>query len=295
MSVPGPNKLLAPLLEAVGDGKEHRLLDVASGIADKLGLTEADRQELIPGRPISRLKHRLGWAKTMLKNFELVEYPSSGVLRITDQGKTVLSHHPKKINKTVLIQILGAGPVDDIDTEEDGDDTPEEQIQEAYSRLQNALATEILDKLKKCHPSFFERLVVKLLRAMGVGWGDDAGQTTGKAGDEGIDGVIDQDKLGLDVVCIQAKRWEGTVGRPIVQGFAGSLGGRHATKGVLITTGTISKEARDWVPAYPIRIVLIDGKKLAGYMIEHGIGVKTVTTYSVKALDSSFFDEAGEV
>ena len=290
-----PQQTNGSVAEAVGDGQEHRLLDVAPAIADTLGLTEADRQEMVPGRPVTRLNHRLGWAKTMLKKVGLVEYPSSGVLRITGQGKTVLSHYPDKINKTFLVQVLGAGHVVIDSGDDDGDDTPEEQLQDAYSRLRTTLAAEILEKLKKCPPDFFERLVVQLLQAMGYGWGDDAGQATGKPGDEGIDGVIDQDKLGLDVVCIQAKRWEGTVGGPIVRGFAGSVGGRHATKGVLITTGTISKDAREWACTSPIRIVLIDGKQLAELMIDHDIGVKTVSTYSVKKLDSGFFDDVGEV
>jgi restriction system protein len=168
--------------------------------------------------------------------------------------------------------------------------TPEEILEASYQNLRNDLSQELIDRVMQCSPRFFEKLVVDLLVAMGYGGSrKDAGQAIGQTGDGGVDGIIKEDRLGLDIVFIQAKRWESTVGRPVVQAFAGSLEGFRARKGVLLTTSTFTKDARDYVERIEKKIVLIDGEQLAQLMIDYGIGVTEVATYSVKKADLDYF------
>ncbi len=175
---------------------------------------------------------------------------------------------------------------------EDAQRTPFETLEVAYQDLRRALAQDVLDRVKRCSLKFFEKLVVDLLVAIGYGGSKkDAGQAVGRCGDDGVDGIIKEDKLGLDVVYIQAKRWEGTVGRPTVQEFAGSLEGHRARKGVLMTTSRFSQDAKDYVGRIEKKIVLIDGEQLAQLMIDHGIGVTEVVSYAVKRVDSDYFEE----
>ena len=170
--------------------------------------------------------------------------------------------------------------------------TPNDLVEAGYKSLRDALIEDIIEQVKRCSPQFFERLVVKLLVAMGYGGSlEDAGQVLGRSGDGGIDGTIKEDKLGLDVICIQAKRWEGTVGRPVVQAFAGSMEGFRARKGVLITTATFSKEAEDYITRIERKIVLVDGQRMAELMIAHNVGVTVMQTYEIKRVDSDFFAE----
>ncbi|MEZ4525936.1 MAG: restriction endonuclease [Desulfobacterales bacterium] len=170
--------------------------------------------------------------------------------------------------------------------------TPEEQLEDAYENIRESLATEILEQLKSVAPDFFERIIVEVIVKMGYGGTRrDAGQAVGKSGDGGIDGIIKEDRLGLDIIYLQAKRWQGTVGRPEIQKFAGALQGQRAKKGIFITTSDFSKEARDYAAMIENKIVLIDGKQLAQYMIDFNVGVTTVSTYEIKKLDSDYFTD----
>ncbi len=300
MAIPDYQDFMLPLLQAVADGNEYRIRDVTDQLADTLGVTQEERQQLLPSGQQSVVANRVAWAKTYLKKAGLLDNPRRGYVRISGEGCKALATHPTKIDNDFLtryasfIDFYGRPGV-----EEDGVSeppvaakTPDEVLESSYRELRAALADDILEQAKGCSPQFFERLVVELLVAMGYGGTlADAGQAIGKTGDGGIDGIIKEDLLGLDVVCIQAKRWESTVGRPVVQAFAGSMDGMRARKGVLITTSSFSKDAEEYVGRVERKIVLIDGTRLAQLMIDHDIGVTTARTYTVKRLDSDYFVE----
>lgn len=301
MPIPDYQDCMLPLLQALSDSKEHVVRDVTKALADRFGLTEAERSELLPSGQQSVIANRVAWAKTYLKKAGLISQPSRGIVRITDQGLAVLKQNPARIDNEFLRKYPPFTEFISRTTSEQPVEvrpyttTPEETLESSYLALRNALADELLDRLRVCSPQFFERLVVELLVAMGYGGSlTDAGQAVGRTGDGGIDGIIKEDKLGLDVVCIQAKRWEKTVGRPEVQGFAGSMEGFRARKGVLITTASFSKDAQEYVSRIERKIVLIDGIRLAELMIDHGIGVETAHTYVIKKVDLAYFgDEEG--
>jgi restriction system protein len=299
MSIPDFQSLMLPLLEVIGDGAEHSNRKVATVIAKKYALTDEDLHQMLPSGQNRVFTNRLAWAKAYLKKAGLLESPSRGSLRITPKGKEVLAKPPSKINIQYLKSFPSFnwhGPPKSTDqpdepSEADGR-TPEELLESSYATLKEKLADELLERVRVGSPQFFERLVVDLLVAMGYGGSRaDAGQAVGRAGDGGIDGIIKEDKLGLDVVCIQAKRWQATVGSPEVQKFAGSMEGFKARKGVLITTSSFSKDANDYVKKIERKIVLIDGIRLAELMIDHGIGVETAHTYVVNKLDQDYFVE----
>jgi restriction system protein len=253
---------------------------------------------MLPSGQQTVISNRVAWAKTYLKKAGLLANPVRGTVRITEEGKNTLAQKPAKIDNDFLRKYGSFSEfykkTTPVEAKEDHPDiavTPEESLELAYSILHDALADEILDKVKSCSPTFFEHLVVDLLVAMGYGGSlADAGQAIGKTGDGGIDGIIKEDKLGLDVVCIQAKRWEKNVGRPEVQAFAGSMEGMRAKKGVLITTASFSKEAEEYINRIERKIVLIYGRRLVELMIEHDIGVATAHSYVVKKLDFDYFD-----
>lgn len=248
--------------------------------------------------------HRVAWAKAHLKRAGLLDSPTRGTLQITPLGREVLARQPAKINLAFLKQFPhydwyrsavaeGRELSTEVEPESETGKTPEELLESSYQALRGQLADELLERLKKCSPAFFERLVVQLLVAMGYGGSlADAGHAIGRSGDEGIDGIIKEDKLGLDVICVQAKRWpENTVGRPAVQAFAGSMEGFRAKKGVFITTSSFSRDAQEYVNRTERKIVLIDGKQLAELMIDHNVGVNTGRTFALKRLDLDYFLE----
>jgi restriction system protein len=289
---------MLPLLEVLGDSQEHVVRDVTRVLVDRFGLTEAERNELLPSGQQTVIANRVAWAKTYLKKAGLISQPRRGVVRITESGLAVLKRKPARIDNEFLrgypsfTEFIGRTASEQPAEVRPDTATPEESLETSYMALRNALADDLLDRLKACSPQFFERLVVELLVAMGYGGSlADAGQAVGRTGDGGIDGIIKEDKLGLDVLCIQAKRWEKSVGRPEVQGFAGSMEGFRARKGVLITTASFSKEAQEYVNRIERKIVLIDGIRLAELMIDHGIGVETARTYVVKKVDLDYFSE----
>jgi len=301
MAVPGFQTWFLPLLTSVRDGQVHKIAELYVRLADEMGLSDEDRGQLLASGGQAIYVNRIAWARTYLKKAGLLDSPSKGLIKITDRGLSVLSKKPTSLTVKFLKQYpefvefhtykgdsgdSGGGGV--AVTEE----TPRDTLERVHRELNVQLASDVLEKVKKMPPPFFERLVVDLLLRMGYGGSrEDAGRTLGKSGDGGVDGVINEDRLGLDVVYIQAKRWEGTVGRPVVQAFAGSLEGVRARKGVLITTSNFSSDAQTYVQAIEKRIVLIDGQLLAKFMIQHNVGVAPEATYEVKRLDTDFFED----
>jgi len=306
MTIPGFEDLMLPLLQIAGDGQEHETVEAVERLAEEFNLTPEDRKALLPSGTQRRFNNRVGWARTYLVKARLLESTGRGRFRITGRGIGVLKNKPSQINTAFLRQfpefvefiqtsrssdrrkVRGSGASNEVSETE----TPEELLESSYEDLRQTLAQELLDRLKQCSPAFFEKLVVDLLIAMGYGGSRrDAGQAIGRSGDEGIDGIINEDKLGLDTIYIQAKRWDSAVGRPIVQGFAGSLEGQRARKGILITTSTFTADAKEYVKRIEKRIILIDGDQLAKLMIDHDVGVTVAATYRVKKLNQDYFDE----
>jgi restriction system protein len=303
MAIPDYQSLMLPLLQLASDQEEHTIAETVGSLAKEFKLTEQEQEEPLPSGSDTVFTNRVRWARTYLKKAALIDATGRGRFRISRRGLEVLKDKPRGIDNRFLSQfaefqdfkpsvqstIATAEPTK---VAEAG--TPQELLDASYQELRHALAQEVLDHLKTCSPRFFERVVVDLLVAMGYGGSrSDAGQAVGQTGDGGIDGIIKEDKLGLDAVYLQAKRWEGTVGRPVVQGFSGSLDGAKARKGVVITTSQFSQDARDYARHIEKRIVLIDGKELAQLMIDYGLGVAEVVTYAVKRLDADYFDESG--
>lgn len=303
MPVPDYQSLMLPLLEALADGLEHGLRDLREDIAGKLAIADADREELLPSRKQAVYDNRLGWAKTYLDKAGLLETARRGVYRLTERGRQVLTSRPSRIDVTYLSRFPefeefrrrpeqeGEPAVDEpkpVPTAA----TPQEAFDGAYQQLRRGLEGEVLAAVKAASFRFFERLVVELLVKMGYGGTlKDAGKAIGRSGDDGLDGVIKEDHLGLDAIYVQAKRWENKVGRPDVQAFAGSMEGVRGRKGVFITTSAFSSEAKEYVTRIERKIVLIDGSQLASLMIDFGVGVSTVNAYEVKRVDTDYFSE----
>jgi len=300
MAIPDFQSIMRPLLEHLADGHEHDRQETVDTLARHFKLTDEELAQLLPSGKQQTFVNRVAWAKSHMKGAGLIESPRRGVSRISPAGQTFLAAHVGPVNMNVLNQFpayqefrgnrnakpgkLKPPPVGN------GDLTPEEHIELGYEQHRAKLVSELLDKVKTSPPDFFERLVVELLVAMGYGGSRaDAGRAVGKSGDGGIDGIIKEDKLGLDTIYIQAKRWEGTVGRPEIQKFAGALQGVRARKGIFITSSGYSGEAEAYARNIDNKIVLIDGAELADLMIDYGIGVSSVQTYELKRLDSDYF------
>jgi restriction system protein len=304
MAIPDFQSVMLPLVKLLGDGQERTMREVTVLLAGSFHLTIPETEELLPSGQQSIFSNRVAWAKSHLKAAGLLDNPTRGRVRISDLGRSVLAESPPSINVRFLKRFPSycdfiAKSVPTQDAAVSGDATPVEErraplelIDAAYKSLRQATAEDLVSKLKVCSPSFFESVVVRLLVAMGYGGVAGHGTVTGKSGDGGIDGVIKQDKLGLDVVCIQAKRWDGPVGRPVVQGFVGSMDYTRARKGVILTTSNFTKDAVDFVERIEgKKVVLINGDQLADFMIDHGLGVTTTKTYEIKEVSNDFFDE----
>jgi restriction system protein len=301
MAIPDYQTIMLPLLRFLADKQEHSLRDIIETLADHFNLTEEEMRELLPSGQQSTFSNRVGWAKSYMKQAALLEPTGRGIFQITQRGLDVLAENPSKIDVKFLDRFeefrnfrKRRRPKGNGDDDGDGGDgkTPEEALESAYESLRNDLANELLEQVKKNPPRLFEKIVVELLVKMGYGGSlRDAGKAVGRSGDEGIDGIIKEDKLGLDVIYIQAKRWENTVSRPEIQKFAGALQGQRARKGIFITTSAFSKEARDYVSRIDTKIILIDGEQLAQLMIDHNVGVSSISTYEVKRIDSDYFTE----
>lgn len=307
MAVPDYQSVMLPLLRFAGekDG-ETSTGEAVEVLAKEFGLTDEDLKEMLPSGIQSTFVNRVGWASTYMKKAGLLEAIRRGYYRITPRGQELLKKQPKAINVKLLKQYPEFLEFQQLKGTRSGDResssratfdvttaTPSEVLETAYENLRDELADELLARLKKSSPSFFERVVVELLVKMGYGGSRaDAGKAIGKTGDGGIDGIIKEDKLGLDVVYIQAKRWENNpVGRPDVMQFAGALQAQRANKGIFITTSRFTDDARSYVSQIGSKIVLIDGEQLTSLMIEHDVGVSTVSMYPVKKIDTDYFDE----
>lgn len=307
MAVPGFQDFMLPLLQFVETQRVVTPSECYAAMADLFQLTPEQRDELLPSGRQALYKNRIAWATTHMVKAGLADRPARGQLRITDRGRQVLREKPHRIDLSYLSQFpeheefrkatttpssVTKHHIDpDADTKPD-DLSPTEMLDKSYQRLRKSLAQDLLDRIKAAPPAFFEQLVVDLLVSMGYGGShEDAGQAIGRSGDGGIDGIIKEDRLGLDFVYIQAKRWEGVVGRPQIQGFAGSLEGQRARKGVFITTSQFSSGARDYVSRIEKRIVLVDGEELAELMLDYDIGVSEVASYKVQRVDLDYFDE----
>jgi restriction system protein len=300
MPIPDFQSIMLPLLQRLADGNPHRLSEVREELADHFKLTEDERRELLPSGGSIIFHGRVGWARTYLRKAGLIDLPSRGTMQITQRGLEILREDHQRIGISVLKRYpefiefqtskreLSSIEVQNISK------PPDEVLDSAYEQVRTALGQELLARVQGLSWMDFERLVVQLLVRMGYGGSvKDAGRALTKGGDEGIDGTIKEDKLGLDIIYIQAKKWQtgNTVGRPEIQKFVGALAGQGAKKGIFITTSSFSKEAREYVPRNETKIVLIDGDELTQLMIDHDLGVTTQRTYAVKRIDSDFFGE----
>jgi restriction system protein len=306
MAVPTYDQLMLPLLRLAGAKLASDLPTAERRLAAEFALSEEDRQVMLPSGQQTALRNRTGWASFYLMKAGLLARPKRGYFEITSRGVDVLDSQPPSIDKAFLSKfpefrefISGAGGSGTVSSgkqsqgDADASATPDEALQGAYQQLRGELASELLARLLQVSPEFFEQAVVELLVAMGYGGSRrDAGERLGKSGDGGIDGIIKEDRLGLDVIYVQAKRWQGTVGRPEIQKFVGALHGQRARKGVFMTTSAFSPDARDYVSSIDVKVVLLDGVQIANLMIDAGVGVTPVATYVVKRLDSDYFEEA---
>lgn len=302
MPIPQFHKFMLPVLQILSDEKIRTMPEIKKETVLKMNLSQEDLTEMIPSGRKTRFDDRVEWAKTYLKKAGLVELPERGKVRITDAGKNTLNENLTDITLAYLAKFdgfsefrTGTGTdqkqiADTVDNELHS--TPEESLEFGYQEIRNKLADELLNTVKTCSPKFFEHLVIDLLVKMGYGGNlKDAGSVIGQSGDGGVDGIIKEDKLGLDAIYVQAKRWDSTVGRPVVQAFVGALHGKRAKKGIMITTGTFSSEAKDYVQNIDSKIVLIDGRELTELMIDNNLGVSIISTYEIKRIDSDYFVE----
>lgn len=301
--IPDYQSLMLPLLKLVADKIEHKYRDLIEKLAIEFNVTEEERKELLASGNQPIFDNRVGWAKTYLKKAGLLDSPKRALFVITPLGIETLKKNPDKIDAKYLrqfpsfLEFQTASKNDaeeQVSNEESSARTPEENLDNAYQNIRKSLALELLNKVVELSPAFFERLVVELLVKMGYGGSiKDAGKAMGKSGDEGIDGTIKEDKLGLDIIYIQAKRWKpgNVVGRPELQKFVGALAGQGAKKGIFITTSNFSKEALEYTPRNETKIVLIDGELLAQLMIDYNLGCTTQQVYELKKIDNDYFGE----
>ena len=303
--IPDYQALMLPVLKSLRPGKDLKKQTLIEQLAAEFQLTGEERAQMLPSGAQRTFDNRVGWAVTYLKKAGLVDSPQRAVFRVTDRGSNALASGPARIDLAYLEQFQefrafkGKSPGDTVTPGPTPDSqqpppTPEEQLRQAHQQITSALADDLLDRVKRCSPGFFERLVVQLLVRLGYGGTEaDAARAVGRTGDGGIDGTIKQDTLGLDFVHIQAKRYDSTtVGRPAIQQFAGALLGKNATKGVFITTSAFTADATSYAASIsPQKVILIDGDQLTRLMIRTGVGVATADTFELKRVDSDYFDE----
>lgn len=303
--IPDYQSLMLPLLKLVSDRQEHKYRDLIESLAVEFKISEDERKELLASGNQAVFDNRVGWAKTYLKKAGLLDSPKRATFIITQTGIDTLNKKPSRVDAKYLRQFpafiefqnasrSGNEIEDDISAVTLNEQTPEESLDIAYQRIRKSLAAELLNKVIELSPAFFERLVVELLVKMGYGGSiKDAGKAMGKSGDEGIDGTIKEDKLGLDIIYIQAKRWKpgNVVGRPEIQKFVGALAGQGAKKGIFITTSNFTKDALEYTPRNETKIVLIDGEQLTQLMIDYNLGCTTQQVYEIKKIDGDYFGE----
>ncbi len=304
--MPDFQSMMAPLLEELASGATLSTGELRAVLAARFALSAEDLGERLPSGRQATFDNRVGWATTYLKHTGLLERPARGRYRITERGRKVLAEHPAGINLKVLSQFpefhefraakggpRPAAPLPIPGSVDEGS-TPEERIASAYGERRAAVAATLLERIYEQTPDFFERLVLDVLLSMGYGGSGSAGtDLLGRSGDGGVDGVIREDELGLDLIYVQAKRWQdgNVVGRPEIQKFYGALHGQRATKGIFITTSAYSKEAQGFADNATPRVILVDGQQLAGLMIDHGVGVTVTQTYELHRIDLDYFAE----
>ncbi|MBK7379575.1 MAG: restriction endonuclease [Ignavibacteriales bacterium] len=300
--IPGFQKLMLPLLKFASDKKEHSGSEVLEFLYKEFDLNEEQKNQMLQSGNQKVFSNRANWARAYLKMAGLIESTKRSHFKITERGLDTLNQNPSELNLKYLnrfpeyIEIKKTWRKDNSQEENEEDSTspqtPEESLEISYHDIRKNLAQEILSKIKLCSPSFFEKMVVELLVKMGYGGSrSDAGKAIGKSGDEGIDGIIKEDKLGLDIIYIQAKKWENVVGRPEIQKFVGALAGQGAKKGIFITTSRFTNEAKDYIPRNETKIVLIDGEQLSNLLIDNSLGVSSQAVYEVKKIDLDYFEE----
>lgn len=301
--IPDYQSIMLPLLKVVADNKEYRLQELIEILSKTFKLTDDDRKEMLPSGQQRIFDNRVAWARTFLKKAGLVESPRRAFVKITERGLKVLSENPDFINVRFLRQFpefiefqttKKETNETEFDEQSESTETPEELLETAYLKIRKSLAQELINKVIQLPPAFFEKLVVELLVKMGYGGSiKDAGKAIGKTSDEGIDGTIKEDKLGLDIIYIQAKRWQprNAVGRPEIHKFVGALAGQGAKKGIFITTSSFTKEAIEYQPRNETKIVLIDGDQLSQMMIDHDLGVSSTNKYEIKKIDHDYFGD----
>jgi restriction system protein len=302
MAIPDFQSIMLPLLKFLGDEQEHSKRESVEALAKEFHLTNEEMNELLSSGQQAVFDNRVGWARTYMKKAGLVESTRRGFFRITQDGLEVLKKNPEAIDIKFLDQFPGFKEFRQVKRVKKGQEpvfigrddeqTPEELLESGYQKIRQDLIQELLGQIKQCSPIFFERLVVELLVKMGYGGSrQDAGKAVGRSGDEGIDGMIKEDRLGLDVIYIQAKRWDATIGRPEIQKFVGALQGQRAKKGIFITTADFSNEAIQYASSIDCKIVLVDGEQLAQLMIDFNLGVSKIAFYEIKKVNSDYFTE----
>lgn len=302
MAIPDYETIMLPLLKHLSDKKVRHLRESIDAMGSHFQLSEDERAQRLPSGVKRTFDDRVSWASTYMKKAGLLRSPKRGQYEITDRGLDVLKSPPPRITNEFLEQYpeflefrarrSKPGPGPKPPTPRTEEQTPEESLEEGYLRLRDELASDLLQAVKECSPSFFENLVVDLLVSMGYGGTrQDAGKAIGGTADGGVDGIIKEDRLGLDVVYLQAKRWDASVGRPEIQKFAGALQGQRAKKGVFITTSSFTKEATDFANSIDSKLILIDGEHLSQLMIDFDVGVTSIASYHLKRIDSDYFTE----
>lgn len=305
MSIPPFQETMFPLLKALSTGQELGAKSVIETVSDAFKLSDDERKQMLPSGNQRVIANRCLWALSYMKKAQLIVSPKRGVYKIAERGIDALKSGITNIGIEYLSQYPEFQEFrnrkndqqsdieqDDVQPIQISEKTPEEILENAYQGIRRTLESDILEKVYSQTPDFFERLVIELLVKMGYGGSiSEAGKAIGKSGDEGIDGVIKEDKLGLDIIYIQAKRWayDNTVGRPEIQKFVGALAGQGAKKGIFITTSKFTKEALEYTPRNETKVVLIDGKRLAQLLIDNDIGVSPVIRYEIKRLDNDYF------
>ncbi len=304
MPIPNYQSVMLPLLVLAGDGQEHAVRSAIDQLGHEFALSDDELGQLLPSGVSSVFASRVGWARTYLKQSGLLNTPRRGVFHITPLGQALLLEKPKEINLKLLDRYdsfrafrargrpsLGGCLLISERFDDDQKITPEDALAVAYQTLRANLESELLDQIKASSPAFFERLVIDLLVGMGYGGSrQDAGRAVGRSGDGGIDGIIKEDKLGLDVIYVQAKKWEGTVGRPEIQKFAGALQGQRASKGIVITTSAFTRDATEYANLIATKIILIDGAYLTKLMVDHNVAVAPMGVYEIKKIDLDYFE-----
>lgn len=298
MAVPEFQSFMLPVLQLFSDNNIHTTSECMKTAINYFKLDESDIKLTVPSGKQTLVANRVYWSLTYLKKSLLLETERRGVYKITKRGSQLLETKPNRIDKKLLSQYeeyrIFSNQENDanvVNVDKTEEITPEENIDRIYKKITEQLADDLLEMIFDKDPYYFERLVMDVLTKMGYGNSDDNSNTvTKKSGDEGIDGIINQDKLGLDKIYIQAKRWKDNVGRPQLQNFVGALSAKKSSKGIFITTSDFTKEAKDYATNLSHTIVLINGKQLAKLMIEYNVGVQINYSYDIKKIDNDYFE-----